>query len=151
MPLTDRYSCANFCGPTARCAITGHQCLTDIDCPGCQTPQAAKESKQPVTPIWGECIPGNNDGGKLTVGMTPTYSSLTAGYGTRERVVTDDLYGKPAQPNLGVNTWRASFDEGRSLFERRYKPNQSHFMPTYKPTYSITGDFIEDGPLPSNY
>lgn len=151
LPLNSPYSCSNFCGPTARCAITGHQCFTDIDCPGCQPPQSAKEPNYSVTASSEESVPGNNDGGKLTVGMTPTYSTLTAGYGTHERIVTKDLYSKPAQPNLGVNTWRSSFDEERTLFNRRYKPNQLRFMPTYTPTYSMTGDFLEDGPLPSNY
>lgn len=36
LPLTTTYSCTNFCGPTARCSITGQQCSADIDCPGCQ-------------------------------------------------------------------------------------------------------------------
>ena len=36
LPLTTSYSCTNFCGPTARCSITGQQCSADIDCPGCQ-------------------------------------------------------------------------------------------------------------------
>lgn len=151
MPLTDPYSCSNFCGPAARCAITGHQCFADVDCPGCQTPQAAKESKHPTATLGRGCIPGNNDAGKLTVGVTPTYSSLTSGYGTRERIVTKDLYSKPVQPNLGVNQWRHAFDEGRALYDRRYKPPHMRFMPTYAPRYSLTGDFIDDGPLPSNY
>ena len=37
LPLTTKYSCQNFCGPTGRCAITGQQCFTDIDCPACPT------------------------------------------------------------------------------------------------------------------
>ena len=36
LPLTTTYSCKNFCGPPARCSITGQQCTSDIDCPGCQ-------------------------------------------------------------------------------------------------------------------
>lgn len=144
LPLTTTYSCQNFCGPNARCAITGQQCFTDIDCPGCQpySPPLSKTS---------ECIPGDNDAGKLTVGVTPQYSSLTSGYGTQKRVITDDMYGKPAQPNFGVNTWRSSFDAGQDLFNKRYKPNQLQYMPNYPPMYSITGEFIGDGPLPSNF
>ena len=34
-PLTTTTSCKNFCGPPARCSITGQQCTADIDCPGC--------------------------------------------------------------------------------------------------------------------
>ena len=37
LPLNTTTTCQNFCGPTARCAITGHQCSSDADCPGCKT------------------------------------------------------------------------------------------------------------------
>jgi len=144
LPLTTTYSCQNFCGPTARCAITGQQCFADIDCPGCQP-------YSPPLPKTKECIPGDNDAGKLTVGVTPQYSSLTSGYGTQKKIITHDMYGKPVQPNFGVNTWRSSFDKGQDLFNKRYKTKQLKYMPNYPPMYSITGEFIGDGPLPSNY
>lgn len=144
LPLNTKYSCKNFCGPTSRCAITGQQCFADIDCPGCQ-PYSPPLSKTK------DCIPGNNDAGKLTVGVTPTYSSLTTGYGTREKIITDNLYARPPQANFGVDTWSKSFNEGQILFNNRYKPDQLEYMPTYPPMYSITGEFIGDGPLPSNY
>lgn len=144
LPLTNTTSCQNFCGPNARCAITGQQCFTDIDCPGCQ-PKSNQSSQG------SDCVPASNDAGKLTVGVTPTYSPLTNGYGTKERIITDDMYGKPAEANFGVNTWRKSFDEGQELFNRRYKPNQLQYMPQYQQMYSLTGEFINDGPLPSNY
>lgn len=144
LPLNTTYSCQNFCGPTARCAITGQQCFTDVDCPGCQP-------YSPPLPKTKDCIPGNDDAGKLTVGVTPTYSPLTTGFGTREKIITKDMNSRPAQPNFGVNTWQQSFNEGQELFNKRYKPNQLQYMPNYPPMYSITGEFIGDGPLPSNY
>lgn len=144
LPLNTTYSCQNFCGPTARCAITGQQCFADIDCPGCQ-PYSPPLSKTK------DCIPGNDDAGKLTVGVTPTYSPLTTGYGTREKIITKKMYARPLQANFGVDTWRDSFNEGQKLFNNRFKPNQLQFMPNYPPMYSITGEFIGDGPLPSNY
>ena len=144
LPLNTTYTCQNFCGPTARCAITGQQCLSDTDCPGCQP-------YSPPLPKTKDCIPGNNDAGKLTSGVTPTYSLLTSGYGTRERVITKNLYSKPSQANFGYNTWRQSFNEEQELFNKRYKPNQLQFMPNYPQMYSITGEFTGDGPLPSNY
>ena len=144
LPLTTNYSCQNFCGPTARCAITGQQCFADIDCTGCQP-------YTPPLPKINENVPGNDDAGKLTVGVTPQYSPLTTGYGTREKIVTDDLYGKPARPNFGVDVWGSSFNKGQKLFNKRYKPNELDFMPKYPPMYTITGEFIGDGPLPSNY
>lgn len=144
LPLNTTYSCKNFCGPTARCAITGQQCFNDIDCPGCQ-PYSPPLSKTK------DCIPGNNDAGKLTVGVTPTYSPLTTGYGTREKIITKDMYAQPPQANFGVDTWSKSFNEGQKLFNKRYKPNQLQNMPNYPPMYTATGEFITDGPLPSNY
>jgi len=143
LPLTTTYSCNNFCGPTARCAITGQQCFTDIDCPGCQpyVPPLQDDSG---------CVPGDDDAGKLTWGLTPQYSPLTSGYGTKEHVITSDIHAKPAQANFGVNTWSASFDEGNKLFDARYKPSGLQYMPQYPNEYSLTGDYQTDGPLPSN-
>ena len=145
LPLNTKYSCKNMCGPTSRCSISGQQCLADIDCPGCQ-PYSPPLSKSATTNT-----PGDNDSGKLTVGVTPDYSSLTSGYGTKERIITKDLYGQPAQANFGYDTWGSTFNEGQVLFNKRYKPNQLPYMPNYPPMYSITGEFIGDGPLPSNY
>ena len=143
LPLTTRYSCKNFCGPTARCSITGQQCMADIDCPGCQphSPPLKKTSKS---------IPGDNDAGKLTWGVTPTYSPLTSGYGTQELVITSDFFSKPAMPSFGVNTWSNSFNESEKLFNKRYKPPQIKNMPNYPKRYSLTGEFIEDGQLAAN-
>jgi hypothetical protein len=145
LPLNTTYSCKNFCGPTARCAITGQQCFTDIDCPGCQpySPPLPKDNTG--------CISGDNDAGKLTLGVTPQYSSLTSGYGTQERIITDDMYGKPSQANFGVDVWGESFNQIQTLYNKRYKPNQLEYMPNYPPQYSLTGEFIGDGPLPANY
>jgi hypothetical protein len=143
LPLTTTYSCKNFCGPTARCAITGQQCFADMDCPGCQpySPPLKRSSG---------CVPGDNDAGKLTWGVTPQYSSLTSGYGTQERVITSNMYSKPAMPNFGVDTWTSEFKQEEELFNKRYKPPQLKYMPNYPERYSLTGQFIEDGPYPSN-
>jgi hypothetical protein len=143
LPLTTTYSCQNFCGPTARCSITGQQCSADIDCPGCQP-------YSPPLKKLDDNIPGNNDAGKLTWGVTPQYSPLTSGYGTRETVITSNMYSKPAMPNFGVNTWLAEFNEEKKLFNKRYTPSGLQFMPNYPERYSLTGEFIEDGPYPSN-
>jgi len=143
LPLTTKYSCQNFCSPSSRCSITGQQCTADIDCPGCQP-------YVPPLPKSNEEIPGNNDAGKLTGGVTPQYSSLTNGYGTKERVVTNNLYSKPAMPSFGVNEWYPQFKEENELFDKRYKPPQLENMPNYAGRYSLTGQFVEDGPFPSN-
>jgi len=145
LPLTNTYSCKNFCGPTSRCYITGQQCMADMDCPGCIPKQKKNEKNHR------DCIQGNNGAGKLNVGVTPTYSSLTSGYGTKEKIITKDLNEKPKQSDFGINIWKSKFDETYNLFNRRYKPNELQYMPKYKPMYSITGEFLGDGPLPANY
>ncbi len=144
LPLTTTQSCKNFCGPTARCSITGQQCFADIDCPGCQqlTPSSSE--------IDSTCVPGNDDAGKLTVGVTPTYSPLTTGYGSRERIITPNMYSKPAMANFGIDTWKNEFNEGEKLFDKRYKPSGLQFMPDYPERYTLTGEFKEDGPYASN-
>jgi len=146
LPLTTKYSCKNFCGPTSRCSITGHQCTADIDCPGCQP-------YVPPLPRSNNCVPGNNDAGKLTFGSTSNYSTLTTDIGTQSAFF--DLYGSnknspPPQANFGVNVWRNSFDEETQMFSKRYTPSGLQFMPTYPKRSTTTGEFIEDDPLASN-
>jgi hypothetical protein len=143
LPLTTKYSCKNFCGPAARCSITGQQCTADIDCPGCQP-------YSPPLPKSSDSIPGNNDAGKLTYNMTPQYSPLTTGYGTREKIITNNMYSKPAIPDFGVNTWFLAFEEEKDLFDKRYKPPELPNMPKYEKRYTLSGQFIDDGPFPAN-
>ena len=143
LPLTTTYSCKNFCGPTARCSITGQQCFADIDCPGCQ-PYAPPLQK------YNENIPGENDAGKLTLGVTPQFSTLTTDIGTQAKLITNSKFAKPTSPNFGINVWKSSFNEGTKLFNERYKPSGLQFMPDYPKRYSLSGDYIEDGPLASN-
>jgi hypothetical protein len=144
LPLTTTYSCQNFCGPTARCSITGQQCFADIDCPGCQPyvpPQTDNEKK---------IIKGNNDAGKLTVGTTPTYSVLTTDMGTRAKMFLNKKFSKAPSAEFGINVWRDEFNEDEKLFDKRYKPGKLEYMPNYPQRYSLTGEFIEEGPLASN-
>jgi len=143
LPLTTKYSCTNFCGPNARCSNTGQQCMADIDCPGCQP-------YSPPLPLSGQPIPGDNDAGKLTIGVTPQYSSLTSGYGTHERIITNNMFSKPIMPNFGGNIWFSQFESDEDLFDKRYKPSDLQFMPNYPKRYSLTGQFIEDGPFAAN-
>ena len=147
LPLTTTYSCKNMCGPQARCSITGQQCTADIDCPGCQ-PKINGVKNQSNT---SKNVPANNDAGKLTVGVTPQYSPLTTDIGTRATSFFDKEFSKTPSPTFGINTWRDDFNEEQKLFDKRYKPpNNIQFMPSYSPRYSVTGDFIEEGPLASN-
>jgi hypothetical protein len=145
LPLTTTYSCQNSCGPTSRCSITGQQCFADIDCPGCQPYSPPLKSTQSSP------VPGNNDSGKLTLGVTPQYSPLTSGYGTQETLVTpNSLAEPPPMSNFGVNVWGTAANQEYNLFNKRYKPPQLNYMPNYPQRYSFTGEFIEDGPFASN-
>jgi hypothetical protein len=145
LPLTTTQSCKNFCGPPARCAITGQQCFTDIDCPGCQ-PYVPNEKNNYKT----NNIPGENDAGKLTLGVTPQFSELTTDIGTQAKLVTKNKFSKPDMPNFGINTWMTSFKNDTKAFNNRYKPTDLQFMSDYPNRYSLSGQFIEDGPLASN-
>jgi len=149
LPLTTKFGCKNFCGPPARCAITGEQCMADIDCRGCNP--YGPDFKPPTT----KNVPGDNDAGKLTWGVTPRYSTLTTDIGTQAKLYNDNKtnkpnLSKPAQANFGINTWITAFDGGQQLFDERYKPAGLQFMPNYDKRYSLSGDFIDDGPLASN-
>jgi hypothetical protein len=146
LPLTTTYSCQNFCGPTSRCAITGQQCFTDIDCPGCQpyTPPLSDSEKKMDNVI------GDNAAGKLTFSSTPRYSVLTTDMGTKAKSFSSKKFAKAPNADYGINVWRDDFDEERKLFDKRYKPGQLEYMPEYPQRYSLTGEFIEEGPIASN-
>jgi hypothetical protein len=135
-----------MCGPQARCSITGQQCTADIDCPGCQ-PKINGIKTQSSN----RNVPPNNDAGKLTVGVTPQYSPLTSDIGTKALKISGKDFSKTPSPTFGINTWRDDFDSGQKLFDKRYKPpDDIKFMPSYPPRYTVTGDFLENGPLASN-
>jgi hypothetical protein len=145
MPLTNPYDCGNFCGPTSRCAITGHQCTADLDCPGCTPPS------QSIPGVTGSSIRGNNDAGKLGVGDAVSYSSLTTDMGTQSKLydtATSNL--GPMHPNLGENLWIKNYEFSMNDFNRRYRPVGLEFIPNYKKTFTLSGEFATTGPLPSN-
>ena len=145
LPLTTTYSCTNFCGPTARCAITGQQCFTDIDCPGCQPYSPPLKNTEKMDEIIGD-----NAAGKLTFSSTPRYSVLTTDMGTKAMSFSSKKFAKAPNADYGINVWRDDFDEQEKLFDKRYKPGQLEYMPEYTKRYSLTGEFIEEGPIASN-
>jgi hypothetical protein len=146
LPLTTTNSCKNFCGPTSRCSISGTQCFADIDCTGCtpySPPLSGERSKN---------VPGNDESGKLTWGITPQYSSLTTNPLVMNSTILAGPNAKPLQPNFGPNEWIGPTNEAQQLFDERYKPpNTLQFIPQYQKKYEMMGDFMTDGPLPSNY
>jgi len=138
LPLTTNFSCSNMC-INARCSKTKEQCLSDIDCPGCQP--YAGFSKSTTHDIIGE-----NDSGKLTVGVTPTYSTLTTDIGTKSKLYTN----RAPQANFGINTWNSSFNEGNKLFNKRYNLDDLNTKVNYPKRFNVTGNFLDNGPLASN-
>jgi hypothetical protein len=141
VPLSTTSSCKNMCGPPNRCSITGQQCFSDIDCPGCQ-PTISNIQTTVVD------VSGNNEAGKL--GAKLTYSTLTTDIGTQARIYTPNKFAKPAAPNIGTNTWSDKFNKDRKMFDDRYKPSGLKNMPSYSDRYSISGEFVDEGPIASN-
>jgi hypothetical protein len=141
LPINTSYSCKNKCGPTARCSITGEQCLADIDCRGCQpySPPLKKTTN----------IRGDDDAGIMTTGVTPTYSVLTSDIGTTATIFNNKNTRTPMLSN-GVNTWRKQFNRTKTLFDSKFSPPNLQYMPVYKKQYTATGEFIDNGPLASN-
>jgi hypothetical protein len=142
MPLTTTISCGNMC-INARCSKTGQQCLSDIDCPGCKDFELEKQH------LYYSDVKSNNSAGKLTTAISPNYSTLTTDIGTQSKVYNSNAK-HPPQANFGENIWMNNYNKENELFNKRYKPSGLYLMPKYPEKYSITGTFIEDGPLSSN-
>ena len=140
LPINTTTSCKNMCGPPGRCSITGEQCVSDIDCYGCQQLNSSQKITQDVR--------GDNDAGKLTDGVTPTYSTLTTDIGTRAKFFNKNA--KVPQYDMGMNTWRSQYDLGQELFDKRY--NSSHYtnQMNYQERPTLSGQFMIKGPLPAN-
>lgn len=138
MPLTTTISCSNMC-INAKCSITGHQCLSYIDCPGCQQVKAEEEEENINT----SPVEGNNSA------VSPNYSTLTTDIGTKSTVYNPNAI-HPPQANFGENIWIDNYNTENDLFNKRYKPSGLYLMPKYPQKYSMTGTFLEDGPLSSN-
>jgi hypothetical protein len=147
LPLTDKLSCQNMCGPNNRCSLTGEQCSADVDCFGCNP--ETKRFVQEERTLDELDIRGQNDAGKLTTGETPTYSVLTTDIGTKARLINKPETEAP-QYFQGVNTWRDTFDEQMELYDKRYTPTASYFTPNYPSRKSLSGEFTDNGPLASN-
>jgi hypothetical protein len=139
-------SCQNFCGPPAKCSITGEQCFADTDCTGCKP---IINPNPPTTPD----VRGLNDAGILTDSTTPTYSVLTTDIGSRAAFYKDkgrNFY--PPKYFQGVNQWRPAFDNKIQLYNKKYNPNIEFqkFIPIYPKRPTLSGEFIDNGPLAAN-
>jgi hypothetical protein len=144
LPINDTLDCSNMCGPLGVCYKTGEQCTSDIDCPGCNPHNPDEEYIIPHN----KELPGQNAAGKLSY-YTPQYSELTTDIGTKSKLIGKKI-SAPPQYYPGVNTWRKTFDTGQQLFDRRYYPGSLPMEPSYPKRTTLSGEFIDNGPLASN-
>ena len=168
LPFNSPYSCKNFCGPKAQCAITRDQCSTDIDCPGCQPPN------KPIPNYILDKIEPYNATGQLSQNLGLHYSDLTTGYDNHSMDFAEARPGSMnqplKQPYQGEDRWTKSFNQGLELYnkqrESKDKYNEGIFQggmqqgisnvdsldysPNYPTTISTTGLFYETTPPPAN-
>ncbi len=151
--INERYTCSNFCGPKAQCAITREQCSSDVDCKGCQPPIT-----EPPKYLTNLEVKPLDDAGKLTLSQTPQYSTLTTDIGTfatsisRKPGSLDD--GPPAMYQ-GFDKWTKSFNYGLKLSNEKLTYADSDtvdslILPKYPVTKTATGLFYDVGPNASN-
>jgi hypothetical protein len=143
LPLTTDYTCQNVCGPLARCSMTGEQCATDVDCPGCNQQYNNYPNNSPSPNV-----ASYDDSGKLTTEVTPTFSTLVSDIGTQASLINSSA--KPVQYNVGYNTWRKTFDQGTQLFNKKNDLGPLSLMPKYSARPTLSGEFTDIGPLASN-
>jgi hypothetical protein len=157
--VNNYYSCKNYCGPKAECAITREQCVKDHDCYGC-LPRNSKVEPFQTNDIKHDTKPKPKDkceiqndvgAGKLTFSQTPQYSSLTTDIGAFARIINHDA--KVPRGYQGVDMWTKSFNYGLKLANSKMQkltPFEELIQPDYPVEISATGDYYELGPTPSN-
>lgn len=129
LPLTTTISCNNFCGPQSKCAITGTQCTSDVDCSGCQPP----DYKRP------QCNDNNY--------QPYTYDMKDYAY-----LSPNHKYVEIQKGYEGEDRWTQSFNKGLELYNRKMKANYpldeyaEKYLPKYQTTISATGTFYETTP-----
>lgn len=148
MPINSTISCKNMCGPPNRCSITGTQCLSDIDCYGCQPNSSPELSNTFLNK--NKKIYGYSQAGKLSF-LAPEYSSLVHDIGTRARSLVKYPHTAPPQYNKGVDTWSNISEEMKDVYNETYKPpSDTLFIPNYPTRPTATGEYKTDGPFASN-
>ena len=166
LPINDPVSCKNFCGPNAKCLLTGEQCTSDLDCAGCN-PGLNPRSKC----ITKEVMPYDASG-KLGQNQGLQYSPLTTGYNNHNSDFAEVYNGSKNSeltvPYNGLDTWTNSFNAGLKLYNKKRQIADEYAegvtnaipvasdtkMPYYEMKYpmrrSLTGQFYETTPPASN-
>ena len=166
LPINDPISCKNFCGPNAKCLLTGEQCTTDIDCYGCNP--GPRQQSGCIT----KDVEPYDATGKLGQNQGLQYSPLTTGYNNHNADFAEIYPGsKDAEikiPYQGLDKWTDSFNKGLQLYNKtresadEYSQGLSNKIPLaskskmpyyeqkYPTTMSLTGQFYETTPPASN-
>lgn len=155
MPINTNHTCKNMCGPPNRCAITGEQCLSDLDCYGCQDEKAMgtdPKNKKPFL-VRQDRIPGNNDAGKMSF-LAPLYSPLTKDssfFAGKILQQPESSQSKPPQSFVGFDTWSAKSIEMKNIYNMTHQPpGDTPYLLKYEPRYSATGIFLNESPYAAN-
>ena len=154
LPINTTFECENKCGPQSTCSKTRwQQCTSDIDCCGCNT--NAKNIQNAITEL-----------NQSVEGFTANQLSSAYGNDATNKVDFDifpgekSLFKPPPQYFLGHDMWTSSFYEGAKLFNEkndpniqkaRYNPNPLEFQLKYPNRATLSGQFIENGPLEYNF
>ena len=64
---------------------------------------------------------------------------------------TEGFTPSPPMANFGTNIWRSPFDNSLHEFDKRYKIKEIQGILKYPNHYTVTGEFIDDGPLEWNH
>ena len=166
LPINDPISCKNFCGPNAKCLLTGEQCTSDVDCFGCNPGPTTSKLVKEATPY--------DATGKL--GQNLQYSSLTTGYNNHNADFAQLYEGSKdvqiKKPYQGVDLWTHSFNKGLELYNKKRNfadkysegvsqqiqdeepdiasSKLSYYEPKYPLSVSATGQFFQTMPPASN-
>ena len=151
LPLTTTYTCNNMCSSQSKCYITGEQCTSDTDCYGCNIPNKMYEKNNN-----NKNIRGNNNAGKYSF-LVPQYSKITTDIGSQAKIY--DIKNKNVGPppiyfgpflfnevaNLGTK-----INKDNSSFIWDPKPEDKKYTIQYPKRDTVTGLFLDEGPLASN-
>ena len=118
LPINTSTSCKNMCGPPNRCSITGTECLSDIDCYGCQPNSSPDLSNTFLNK--NNQISGYSQAGKLSF-LAPEYSPLIHDIGTRSKPLQDNPYIDPPSYNWGFDEWTKKNINMRTVYDKRYE------------------------------
>lgn len=149
LPINTTYSCKNMCGPPGRCHLTGTQCLSDIDCFGCQ-PDTSSDLNNSFMQTNRKII-GDDAAGKKSF-LAPLYSPLThdSVYNSK-KIMISDPYRPPPEYRKGFDTWTTKAADMREVYDFTYQPADSTpYISRYPTRYSVTGQFRYTGPYASN-